>query len=185
VTRVTIEHIAKFHFGVELGKLGNDKNKLELQDLFRQVFTFTDKVLQMGKNGYLGYKLAVKQQVEDGKDLRTVKKEEGDFLLKFEVKLEHKDWLSIKQSEAEETFNGYKKTLGLYLCLVNKENRSTSIVQLPNDKIDENAWLTTIVTVPVSGSGPHTYLATMCDNYGQSTTCKEFRAVAYEQDKDN
>ena len=35
VTRVAIEHIAKFHFGVELGKLGSDKNKLELQDLFR------------------------------------------------------------------------------------------------------------------------------------------------------
>ena len=97
--------------------------------------------MRMGQNGYEGYKFSIKQKVDTDKNLKQVKKEDGDFTITFEVTVDHKDWLSIKQSEPEETFDHYKAGLGLYVCLVHKVSHVASIIKLSNDKIDDAAKL--------------------------------------------
>lgn len=108
LTRVLIEHIAKPFFRKELEKFaGDEKVKLTVGDVFHQTYNFTDKIMRMGQNGYEGYKLSVEQKVETDKNLKKIEKVDGDYQITFDVTVDHKDWLSIKGGESEETFSRY------------------------------------------------------------------------------
>jgi hypothetical protein len=60
---------------------------------------YTNKIMKMKENGYNGYKFKV--DTPKASMSEQLKSEEGLFKVKFEIEIEHLDWLSIKESEDE------------------------------------------------------------------------------------
>ena len=81
---------------------------------------YTDKIMRMSDNGYNGYKFKVESP--KGSMTDQLKSEEGRFKCKFDVEIEHLDWLSIKESEDDQTFFKYRTGLGLFVVLTNRES---------------------------------------------------------------
>jgi hypothetical protein len=93
--------------------------------IFTQLLGFIDKVIKNSQNGYLGYKLAVKQ-IESPFSMK-------DKIMTFKVDIECLDWSAIRNEETKEAYEQYKKELGLFVCFTNLNSNISSI-----HKIDLN-----------------------------------------------
>lgn len=87
----------------------------------------------------------------------------------MEFDIQHLDWKEIFEGESEETFQKYKRSLGLYIVLTEKEQDLTQIfkIDLETAMIDKlEGKINYKLNLSVKTSGNHKFLVQLCDNYG-------------------
>ena len=128
----------------------------------------------MKQNGYLGYEFKIGQDMKDEPTLDAVAKAENDkgieevYEVIFAYEIKHLDWKSIKENESEETFNKYRKGLGIYIVLTNKASKVSGVFRIGLDKIDDEGNIKQEINLMVGKSGQHKFTASLYDNYGFS-----------------
>lgn len=164
----------------------NSKVTYSVATILQQMMTFMNKVVKNDKNGYNGYKFSIKQISEDAVDADTAASvaAEGPIAVNDEskrvylqVEIDHLDWKSIKDSESKETFDDYKKSLGLFINLTDTTTDLTRIFKIDllkllnkeeevEEKTEQSGKFRTQLSIKINDSGDHRFKVLFCDNYG-------------------
>ena len=143
--------------------------------LFDQVIKFTDKVIQNKANGYKGYTFDIKQAELSADDKKELTKDENpDFkkiTLRTEISIKHLDLKSIKETETEEIYENYWKSLGLFVCFTNDKSNLSQIFKIDQkkdlvEKTDEEIKST--IDLNVKEEGKYNFKVIFADNFGFS-----------------
>ena len=102
------------------------------------------------------------------------KDENPDFkkiTLRTQISIQHLDLKSIKESETEEIFNNYCKSLGLFVSFTNEKSNLSQIFQIDQKKdLQEgsDSKILSTIDLNVKEEGKYNFKVMFADNFGFS-----------------